>query len=145
MSLRLPSYMFCLVSSSSPVICNYTVVQSSTVYTVKQVTFIHTFIQLYIHKLILSHINAYTSYTQYQFTHDCISHPKSYFSRIPSVRSLLIFVSNRKFLQMNILHLPSYRRKCHPQCVWSRDVTHYKPGGFRRIFREAQWILANSC
>ena len=70
MSLRLPSYMCCLVSSSSPVICNYTavqssivytVVQSSTVYLVKRVTFIHTFIQLYIHTWILSHINAYTA------------------------------------------------------------------------------------
>jgi len=96
--------------------------------------YIHTLIQLYIHTLILSHINAYSSYTQYQFIHGCISHPKSCFGRIPSVRSLLIFVSNRKFLQMNILHLPSYRRKCHPQCVWSRDVTHYKPGGFRQLF-----------
>jgi len=56
---------FCLVSSSSPVICKYTVVQSSTVYTVIQVTFIRTLIQLYIHTLILSYINAYTSYTQY--------------------------------------------------------------------------------
>jgi len=45
--------------------------------TVIQITFIHTFIQLYIHTLILSHINAYTSYTQYQFIHGCISHPKS--------------------------------------------------------------------
>jgi len=74
MSLRLPSYMFCLVSSSSPVICNYTVVQSSTVYTVKQVTFIHSFIQLYIHTWIFSHSNAYTSYTQYQFIHGCIGY-----------------------------------------------------------------------
>jgi len=56
MSLRLPSYMFCLVSSSSPVICNYTVVQSSTVYTVKQVTFIHSFI----HTIIHSCMNIFT-------------------------------------------------------------------------------------
>jgi len=75
MSLRLLSYLFCLVSSSSSVICNYTVVQSSTVHTVIQITFIHSFIQLYIHTLILSHINAYTTYTQYQFIHGCISHP----------------------------------------------------------------------
>ena len=34
-------------------------------------------INSYIHTLILSHINAYTSYTQYQFIHGCISHPKS--------------------------------------------------------------------
>jgi len=50
-------------------------VLSSTVYTVIQVTFIHTFIQLYVRTLILSHINAYTTYTWYQFIHGCISHP----------------------------------------------------------------------
>ena len=61
--------------SSSSVICNYTVVRSSTVHTVIQITFIHSFIQLYIHTLILSHINTYTTYTQYQFIHGCISHP----------------------------------------------------------------------
>jgi hypothetical protein len=33
---------------------------------------------------------------------------------------------------MNILHLPSCHQKCHPQCVWSRDVTRYEPVGFRR-------------
>ena len=71
----LPFYLSCLVSSSSSVICNYTVVQSSTVHTVIQITLIHTFIQLYIHTSILSHINAYTTYKQYQFMHDCISHP----------------------------------------------------------------------
>jgi len=49
MSPRFPSYMFCLVSSSSPVICNYTVVQSSVVYTVKQVTFIHSYNYTFIH------------------------------------------------------------------------------------------------
>jgi len=135
MSLRLPSYMFCLVSSSSPVICNYTVVQSSTVYTVKQVTFIHAFIQLYIHTWIHSRINACTSYTQYQFAHDCISHPKSYFGRIPSVRSLPIIGSSRKFLKNKHLAFTFLLiKKCHPQCVSSRDVTH-----------KAQWILANSC
>jgi len=47
MSLCFPSYMFCLVSSSSPVICSYTLVQSSIVYTVRQVTFIHTIIRPY--------------------------------------------------------------------------------------------------
>jgi len=66
---------FCLVSSSSSIICNYTVIQSSTVHTVIQITFIHTFIQLYIRTLILSHINAYTTYKQYQSIHGCISHP----------------------------------------------------------------------
>jgi len=75
MSLCLLSYLFCLISSSSSVMCNYTVLQSSTIYTVIRITFIHTFIQLHIHTLILSHINAYTTYTWYQFLHGCISHP----------------------------------------------------------------------
>jgi len=56
----------------SLIICNYTVVQSSTVYTVIQVTFIHTLIQLYIHTLILSYINAYTACIQISFMHGCI-------------------------------------------------------------------------
>jgi len=107
----------------------------------------HSFIQLYIHTLILSRINAYTTYTLYQFTHDCISHPESRFGRVSSVLSLLIIVSSRKFLKINILHLPSSYQKCHPQCVWSRDVTHYKPSGFWRTlvkcFTKAEWILAN--
>jgi len=75
MSVYLSSYIFCLVSSSSSVMCNYTVVQSSTVHTVIQITLIHTFILSYIHTLILSHINAYTTHTWYQFLHGSISHP----------------------------------------------------------------------
>ena len=62
MSLRLPSYMFCLVSSSSLVICNYTVVQSSTVYTVKQVTFIHTITHSYMN--IFTHQCIHNIYTK---------------------------------------------------------------------------------
>jgi len=61
---------------------SYAIIQSYShlwfvVQSYEQVTFIHTFIQLYIHTWILSHINAYTSYTQYQFIHGCIGHPKS--------------------------------------------------------------------
>jgi hypothetical protein len=36
------------------------------------------------------------------------------FGRISSVRSLFIIASSHKFLQMNILHLPSYHQKCPP-------------------------------
>jgi len=50
-----PIAIFCLVSSSSSVICNYTVVQSSTVHTVIQITFIHSFITI-----IHSYINTFT-------------------------------------------------------------------------------------
>jgi len=123
MSVRLPSYLFCLVSSSSPVICNYTVVQSSTVYTVIQITFIHAFIHLYIHTLILSHINAYTSYTQYQFIHSCISRPKSCLTvclQFSLYLSLCQATSSNKRTAWNH-HL---HQKCRPQCVWSRDVTN---------------------
>jgi len=63
-SLHLPSYLFCLVSSSSPVICNYTVVQSSTVYTVIQITFFHTFVTS-IHSYIDTFTYSYTSYTSH--------------------------------------------------------------------------------
>ena len=66
MSLCFPSYMFRLVSSSSPVICNYTVVQSSVVYTVKQVTFIwynYTLIHEYFHTVMhTQHIHNINSY-----------------------------------------------------------------------------------
>ena len=149
--------------------CHYTVVQSPTVCTVIQITFIHTFIQLYIHTLILSHVNAYTSYTQYQITHDCISHSESCLGRVSTFRSLLVIVSSRKFLQRNIFHLPSCHQKWYPKCVWSRDVAHYKPVGFQQFFfwspmdsgehlrnliksrvdsrkclSKAEWILANA-
>jgi len=68
MSLRLPSYMFCLVSSSLPVICNC----PQFIQSCKSHSFIHSY--NYIHTLILSHINAYTTYKQYQSIHGCISH-----------------------------------------------------------------------
>ena len=86
-------------------------------------TFIHRYFHIFIHII-------YTA----SFTHDYISHPESCFGHVSSVRSLLVIVSSPKFLQRNILNLPSCHQKCHPQCVWSRDVTHYKPGGFRQIF-----------
>jgi len=86
-------------------------------------TFIHRYFHIFIHII-------YTA----SFTHDYISHPESCFGHVSSVRSLLVIVSSPKFLQRNILNLPSCHQKCHPQCVWSRDVTHYKPGGFRQFF-----------
>jgi len=120
----LPFCLFCLVSSSSSVICNCTVVQSSTVHTVIQITFIHAFIQLYIHTLIPSHINAYTTYKQYQSIHGCISHP-----------NFVSIVSLQFDLYLSSCHAPGshkriarkssfFHQKCHPQCVWSRDVTN---------------------
>jgi len=130
------SHLTCFVSFHR-VRMSYAITQSYSHLQFIQSNKSHSSIQLYIHTLILSRINAYTTYTLYQFTHDCISHPESRFSRVSSVLSLLIIVSSRKFLKINILHLPSSYKKCHPQCVWSRDVTHYKPGGFWRIFHEA--------
>jgi len=129
MSVHLSSYLFCLVSSSSLVI-----IQSYSHLRFVQSYKSHSFIQLYIHTLILSHVNAYTSYTQYQITHDCISHSESCLGRVSTFRSLLVIVSSRKFLQRNIFHLPSCHQKWYPKCVWSRDVAHYKPVGFRQFF-----------
>jgi len=130
MSVHLPSYMLCLVSLSSFVIYNS---YSHTNYIHTFVTSIHSYFHIFIHII-------YTA----SFTHDYISLPESCFGCVSSIRSLLVIVSSPKFLQRNILHLPSCHQKCHPKCVWSRDVTHYKPGGLRQIFYEAQWILANS-
>jgi len=62
---------------------------SSTVHTVRQITFVHTFMQLYIHTLLLSHINAYTTYKQYQSIHGCISH-QNLFSAISLQISLYL-------------------------------------------------------
>ena len=57
-------YLFCLVSSSSPILCNSTVV--STIRTVIQTTFIHTIIHSYIntftHQCIHKHINNINQY-----------------------------------------------------------------------------------
>ena len=88
MSVRLTSYLFCLISLSSPVICNYTVVQSSRVYTVIQVTFIHTFIQLYIHTLILSCIHNIYTISIHTWLHQS---PKVLFGRV------LLFQSSNCF------------------------------------------------
>ena len=67
MSVRLPSYLFCLVSSSSPVICKLysrTVIYSLYSHTNHIRSYkSRSFIQLYIHTLILSHIYACTTYT----------------------------------------------------------------------------------
>jgi len=158
MSLRLPSYMFCLVSSSSPVICNYTVVQSSTVYTVKQVTFIHTFIQLYIHKLILSHINAYTSYTRYQFIRGCISHPQSCLTVSHQLGLLPVIIPGRKFLKNKHLAFTFLLIKNVIPIVSGPEMSliispvdfggfFVKPSGLWRTrvkcLSKAEWILAN--
>jgi len=65
MSVHLPSYMSCLVSSSSPVMVQLYSLYSHTSYihTVIQVTFIHsyiyTFVQFYIHTFLLSLIHTF--------------------------------------------------------------------------------------
>jgi len=85
MLVRLPSYLFCLVSSSSPVICGYTVVQSSTVRSFIQITFIHT--------IIHSYINTFTHLCIHNiYIHGCISHPK--FCLVVSFRFSLQIVSS---------------------------------------------------
>jgi len=67
-------HLTCLVSS-------HQVHLSHIVYTVIQITFIHSYIHTsihqYFHMFIYTHIHAYTSYTQHQFIHGCISRPES--------------------------------------------------------------------
>jgi len=64
-SIHFPAYPSCLISSSH---------LSYTVHTVIQITFIHLYT---IHSYINTFTYSYTSYAQHQFTHGCISHPKS--------------------------------------------------------------------
>jgi len=54
--LHSPSYLFCLVPSSH---------RSCTIYTIIQVTFIHTIMHPYISTFIHSYIHSYTTYTQH--------------------------------------------------------------------------------
>jgi len=58
--------------------------------------------------------------------------------------SLCLAASSYKWT--SCIYSSSYQ-KCHPRCVWSRDVTHYKPSGFWRTrvkcLSKAEWILAN--
>ena len=117
MSLRLPSYMFCLVSSSLPVICNCL----QFIQSYKSHSFIHSY--NYIHTFILSHINAYTTYKQYQSIQGCISH-QNLVSVVslqcgPCLSSCHALGSNKRTTCNHHFH-----QKCHPQCVWSRDVTN---------------------
>jgi len=82
MSVHFPAYLSCLVSSSF--ICHIqlysrTVVQVVHLYNhmFVQVTSIHSYIHTTIHSCINIFTYSYTSYTQHQFIHGCISHPKS--------------------------------------------------------------------
>jgi len=68
------SHLTCFVSFHR-VHLSYAIIQSYSHLQFIQSYKSHSFIQLYIHTLILSHINTYTTYTQYQFIHGCISHP----------------------------------------------------------------------
>jgi len=70
------SHLTCFVSFHR-VHLSYAIIQSYNHLQFIQSNKSHSFIQLYIHTWILSHINAYTTYTQYQFIHGCIGHPKS--------------------------------------------------------------------
>jgi len=92
------SHLTCCVSFHR-VHLSYAIIQSYNHLQFIQSNKSHSFIQLYIHTWILSHINAYTTYTQYQFIQGCIGHPKSCCDRIPSVRSLAIIVSSHKCLK----------------------------------------------
>jgi len=82
----LPFCLFCLVSSSSSVICNCTVVQSSTVHTVIQITFIHSYINTFAHQCIHNIYMISIPTWLHQSLESCFGH-------ISSIQSLLIIVS----------------------------------------------------
>jgi len=68
---RSTSYLTSLVSPRR-VHLSHTIYEQSY----KLHSYIHTFIHQYFHMFIYAHIHAYTTYTQHQSTHGCISHPK---------------------------------------------------------------------
>jgi len=70
------SHLTCFVSFHR-VHLSYAIIQSYNHLQFIQSNKSQSFIQLYVHTWILSHSNAYTAYTQYQFIHGCIGHPKS--------------------------------------------------------------------
>jgi len=85
------SHLTCFVSFHR-VHLSYAIIQSYRPLQSTQSYKSHSFIQLYIHTLILSRINAYTTHTQYQFIHGCISHLESFL--VVSFRFSLQIVSS---------------------------------------------------
>jgi len=157
MSVFLPSYLYCLVSSSTPVIYSYTVVQLYNFTVIQSRTnihtsYIHTLIQSYINTFTYSYIRAYTTYTQHQFIHGCISHPEfcvagplefgphsslcssDKFQQTNNLNPFKSIIPNVSGQDMPLINLSKWQvptneqlepfQKCHPQCVWSRDITN---------------------
>jgi len=142
MSVHLPSYLSCLVSSSL----------TYHIQLYKLHSYIHTIIHSYINTFTYSYIHAYTSYTQHQFIHGCISHLEFCLVGPLWVRSSLIIVFKRQVptneqlepfqkchpsvssQEMSLINhfkwqVPKNKQlepfqKCQPQCVWSIDVTN---------------------
>ena len=130
---RSTSHLTCHVSSISPVIYNYTVVQVVHLYNHMsvQVTSIHSYIHITIHSYINTFTYSYTSYTQHQFIHGCISHPKSCFGRIPSVRSSLIIVSSGRF----------YKRTACSYLIFIKSVI---PSVSGQEMSPIKWLVLNN-
>ena len=109
-------YLFCLVSSSSPILCNSTVV--STIRTVIQTTFIHTIIHSYIntftHQCIHKHINNINQYmvasvTRILYLFSSVFTYHRVMPQVPTNEQLVIII----FIKSVI-----------PSVSWSRDVTN---------------------
>jgi hypothetical protein len=118
-------------------------------------SYINTFTYSYTHTFIHSYIHAYTTYTQsysYMIASVTQSHVRPYlFSSVFIYHCVKPQVSTNEHLTFTFLS-----SKVSSRCVWSRDVTHYEPGGsrqtltwpggFRQTFlSKARWILANFC
>ena len=113
MSVRLPSYLFCLVcqvTCHNPV---HTIIHSC----------IHTIIHSYVNTFTHSYTHAYTTYTRHH-SHMIalvtkILFRSCLFSSVFTYHCVKPQVSTHEHLTFTFSSL-----KCHPQCVWSRDVTH---------------------
>ena len=116
MSVRLPSYMFCLVSSSSPVICNYTVVQ----------LYSHTsHIHSYIHTIILSCIHNIYTISIHTWLHQS---PKVLFGRVLSFQSSNCF----KWLVLNNGQLEFTFKSCFERSVLNNGQIELSLSCFER-------------
>ena len=136
MSVYFLAYLSCLDSSSFTyhiqLYC-HTVVQVVHLYNHMsvQVTSIHSYIHITIHSYINTFTYSYTSYTQHQFIHGCISHPKSCFGRIPSVRSSLIIVSSGRF----------YKRTACSYLIFIKSVI---PSVSGQEMSPIKWLVLNN-
>ena len=151
------SHLTCFVSFHR-VHLSYVIIQSYNHLRFIQSNKSHSFIQLRIHTWIFSHINAYTTYTQNQLIHGCISHPQSCLTVSHQLGLLLVIILGRKFLKNKHLAFTFLLVKNVIPIVSGPEMSliispvdfggfFMKPSGFWRTlvkcFTKAEWILAN--